>query len=96
MNKSNVCFSDTNAHRIKKRLAELETEYISGPEHAEFSKKEKELISELSNRLGKDYARLLREYTELLTLRNDADAAWFYRKGFDDSLEYATEYAIYS
>jgi hypothetical protein len=96
MNNSRVIFSDTNAHLIKKRLEELEMDYISDPVHAECSKKEVELIAELSRLLGKEHIALLQEYANLITLRNDSDAEWFYRKGFNDSLLYATEYAVFS
>jgi hypothetical protein len=96
MDISNVCFSDTYERLIQKRLKELETEFGSGPESGEQSKKEQDLLTKLSCLLGKEHAFLLREYADLIALRNDTDAEWFYRKGFDDSLEIATDYAIYS
>lgn len=96
MNRPNSCFSNTDEHLFKKRVRELEAEFESGPDHAELTKKEKDLIARMSCLLGMEHANLLREYADLIASRKDADAEWFYRKGFDDSLEIAIEYAIFS
>lgn len=96
MNSSNICFSNACAYSLKNRVQELETDFESDPDRAYQTKRKNDLMKKISSLLGKEHAELLQEYTEVVTLRSDADAESFYRKGFDDALTFATEYAIYS
>lgn len=72
--------------RWDQRVDELEKELESTPDLQENQSRSDELYFLISGLLGKNNLNLLREYTDRIIARYNADVAYYYQKGREDAL----------